>query len=251
MLERPLTYQREAILQGFAGGEFRSVQDHLPALRSSTGRNVVQQLEQMLAESSRCRASSRPDARLASPNMRSRSTSEKPMMAFSGVRSSWDILARNSDLCRLATSSTALCRSSCRCSCALIKASADWLANVSSRSQISCGMCPGCRRRQTSAPMMRPSRSMGTATRERQPPSATTTQVGIEWRVAKVRELQDRPCFAALPRKVSSSRIRCAGERRAARLAPQTVRMRNSRRPRRIRRQSRTSWNSTACNDWC
>src|SRR5512140_2081869 len=33
--------------------------------------------------------------------MRSRSTSEKPMMAFSGVRSSWDMLARNSDLCRL------------------------------------------------------------------------------------------------------------------------------------------------------
>src|SRR5713101_7540365 len=38
----------------------------------------------------------------SSPNMRSVSTSEKPMMAFNGVRSSWDMLARNSDLCRLA-----------------------------------------------------------------------------------------------------------------------------------------------------
>src|SRR5713101_960211 len=35
----------------------------------------------------------------SSPNIRSVSTSENPMMAFSGVRSSWDMLARNSDLC--------------------------------------------------------------------------------------------------------------------------------------------------------
>jgi len=41
---------------------------------------------------------------LSSPNMRSWSTSENPMMALSGVRSSWDMLARNSDLCRLAAS---------------------------------------------------------------------------------------------------------------------------------------------------
>ena len=36
---------------------------------------------------------------------RSVSTSENPMIALSGVRSSWDMLARNSDLCWLATSS--------------------------------------------------------------------------------------------------------------------------------------------------
>ena len=42
-----------------------------------------------------------------SPNIRSSSTSEKPMIALSGVRSSWDMLARNSDLCWLATSSSA------------------------------------------------------------------------------------------------------------------------------------------------
>ncbi len=35
-------------------------------------------------------------------------TSEKPMMAFNGVRSSWLILARNSDLLRLASSACSL-----------------------------------------------------------------------------------------------------------------------------------------------
>src|SRR5437867_2377921 len=43
---------------------------------------------------------------LMSPNIRSSSTSENPITAFSGVRSSWDMLARNSDLCRLAISSS-------------------------------------------------------------------------------------------------------------------------------------------------
>ena len=41
-----------------------------------------------------------------SPNIFSRSTCEKPMIAFSGVRSSCDMFARNSDLCRLAVSSS-------------------------------------------------------------------------------------------------------------------------------------------------
>ena len=40
------------------------------------------------------------------PNISSRSTCEKPRMAFSGVRSSCDMLARNSDLCRLVASSS-------------------------------------------------------------------------------------------------------------------------------------------------
>ena len=42
----------------------------------------------------------------SSPNIFSDSTSEKPMMAFSGVRNSWDMLARNSDLCWLAAESS-------------------------------------------------------------------------------------------------------------------------------------------------
>jgi hypothetical protein len=40
--------------------------------------------------------------------MRSARTSEKPMIALSGVRSSCDMFARNSDLCRLAASSCRL-----------------------------------------------------------------------------------------------------------------------------------------------
>ncbi len=43
---------------------------------------------------------------LSGPNMRMRRAWEKPMIAFSGVRSSCDMLARNSDLCLLAASSS-------------------------------------------------------------------------------------------------------------------------------------------------
>ena len=53
------------------------------------------------------------------------------MTAFSGVRSSWDMLARNSDLCRLATSSSADLVSSSRNSRALTIATEDWDAKVS------------------------------------------------------------------------------------------------------------------------
>ncbi len=42
------------------------------------------------------------------PNSFSLSTWEKPTIAFKGVRSSWLMLARNSDLCLEATSSSAL-----------------------------------------------------------------------------------------------------------------------------------------------
>ena len=45
---------------------------------------------------------------LSSPKWPVSSTSENPMTAFSGVRSSWDMAARNSDLCRLASSSRSL-----------------------------------------------------------------------------------------------------------------------------------------------
>src|SRR4029450_1396278 len=48
----------------------------------------------------------------SSPNIRSPRTSEKPMMAFSGVRSSCDMLAKNSDLCWLATASSRFAASS-------------------------------------------------------------------------------------------------------------------------------------------
>ena len=75
----------------------------------------------------------------SSPNIRSDSTSEKPMMAFSGVRSSWDMLARNSDLCWLAASSCRLFSSISRKSRAFWMARADWVAKVRSSSIVSAG----------------------------------------------------------------------------------------------------------------
>ena len=65
------------------------------------------------------------------------------MTAFSGVRSSWDMLARNSDLCRLATSSSADLVSSSRKSRALTMAIADCAARVSRRSVVLGGKVPG------------------------------------------------------------------------------------------------------------
>ena len=95
----------------------------------------------------------------SSPNMRSPRTSEKPMIAFSGVRSSWDMFARNSDLWRLAASSSRLFSSSSRKRRAFWMARADWVAKVFSRSTISGGKAPGAFRRTTRPPMIRSSRS--------------------------------------------------------------------------------------------
>ena len=64
----------------------------------------------------------------SSPNILSPKTSEKPMMALSGVRSSCDMLARNSDLCRLAASICRLLSSISR------KSRAFWIA----KSGLSC-----------------------------------------------------------------------------------------------------------------
>ena len=82
----------------------------------------------------------RPDVRISSvysacfsfssPNSLSPRTSEKPMIALSGVRSSWDMLARNSDLCRLAASICWLFSSISRNSRAFWIARADWVAKV-------------------------------------------------------------------------------------------------------------------------
>ena len=65
-----------------------------------------------------------------SPNIPCSSTSENPMIALSGVRSSCDMLARNSDLCWLATSSSRLFISISRKSRAFWMARADWVAKV-------------------------------------------------------------------------------------------------------------------------
>ena len=84
----------------------------------------------------RCRPEDRMSCRYSacfsftSPNIRSASTSEKPRIAFSGVRSSWDMLARNSDLWRLAASSCRLLSAISRNSRAFWMARADWVAKV-------------------------------------------------------------------------------------------------------------------------
>ena len=49
MLERTLTHQREAVLQGFADDELRPVQDHLTGLDLRQVENVVDEFEQMFA----------------------------------------------------------------------------------------------------------------------------------------------------------------------------------------------------------
>ena len=73
---------------------------------------------------------------------RSSSTSEKPITALSGVRSSCDMLARNSDLCALATSSCRFFSPISRNRCAFWIASADWLANLWSSSRRLDGELP-------------------------------------------------------------------------------------------------------------
>ena len=78
-----------------------------------------------------------------SPNIRSASTSEKPRIAFSGVRSSWDMLARNSDLWRLAASSCRLLSAISRKSRAFWMARADWVAKVWRSSMTSGANAPG------------------------------------------------------------------------------------------------------------
>ena len=66
----------------------------------------------------------------SSPNNLSPKTSEKPIMALSGVRSSCDMLARNSDLCRLAASICLLLSSISRNSRAFWIAKTDCVAKV-------------------------------------------------------------------------------------------------------------------------
>ena len=145
---------------------------------------------------------------LMSPNIRSSSTSEKPRTAFSGVRSSWDMLARNSDLCRLASSSSALCTFSSRKSCALSRARADWLANVSSRSRVSSEKSPVRLRRTTSEPTIWSSLSIGTATTERHPASKSTCRCGSSSTAPRSVTARGRRCLAARPTSVSSRSMR-------------------------------------------
>ena len=101
--------------------------------------------------------------------MRSDSTSEKPMIALSGVRSSWDMFARNSDLCWLATSSWRLFSSISRKSRAFWMARADWVAKVWSSATSSAANVPVRLRITMSAPTSWSSAMSGTASSARNP----------------------------------------------------------------------------------
>ncbi len=140
---------------------------------------------------------------LISPNMRSSKTSENPMTALSGVRSSCDMLARNSDLCWLATVSSALLRASSRNSRAFMMARADWLANVTSRSRVSSLNVPGVFRLTTSAPTIVPLRSMGTMATERQPASCSRRRWASSGAALRSGTCWGVPVVAARPTSVS------------------------------------------------
>ena len=108
------------------------------SVRSSSIRpaSILDRSRISLMRESRCRPDSVMSARYSaclsfiSPNIRSDRTSEKPMMALSGVRSSCDMLARNSLLCWLAISSCRLLTSISRKRRAFWIASADCDAKV-------------------------------------------------------------------------------------------------------------------------
>ena len=77
-----------------------------------------------------------------------------PRIAFSGVRSSWDMLARNSDLWRLAASSCWLLSAISRNRRAFWMASADCVAKVFRTSMTSGGNSPGAFRLRDRLPMI-------------------------------------------------------------------------------------------------
>ena len=118
--------QRDAVRQGTLLTITRlpsksCLRSNVPSSSSSIPASTLDKSKISLIRLSRylplLRTSSRYSSCLAftSPNILSSSTSENPMMALRGVRSSWDMLARNSDLWRLAISNWTLTSWSCAC----------------------------------------------------------------------------------------------------------------------------------------
>ena len=108
-------------------------------------------------------------------------------MALSGVLSSWLMLARNCDLCRLASASSRLfsSMSAKRRACSI--AMTHCAAKVSRRPTVESGNAPGSRRRTTSAPTMRSGWRSGMTSAARKPASATS----LSHRVALVAQIGD------------------------------------------------------------
>src|SRR5262245_35131525 len=155
-----------------------------PSSSSRRPASTLDRSRMSLIRERRCRPEDRISWRysacfsLTSPNIRSASTSENPRIAFSGVLSSWDMLARNSDLWRLAASSNRLLSASSRKRRAFWIAKADWVARLWSSATTASGDCPGVRRRTTSRPMRRSSRTSGTTRNARKPARSMTSRTG-------------------------------------------------------------------------
>ena len=136
--------------------------------------STLERSRMSLISESRCRPEDSTSWRyssclgFSSPNMRWSRTSEKPMIAFSGVRSSCDMLARNSDLCWFATSSSWLFSSISRKRCALAMATLDWLARAVMRLTMRSSNSPGRATDDHDAPATSPP-PIGTVSTERSP----------------------------------------------------------------------------------
>ena len=138
------------------------------------------------------------------------------MTALSGVRSSCDMFARNSDLWRSATSSWRLFSSISRNSRAFWMASADWVPKVFSSSTVSGGNSPGVLRLTTRPPTIWLSRKIGTASSARKPACTSASRMGpvympgtvisancTGWRVSAARPSAPWPRRTGTARKVS------------------------------------------------
>ena len=107
---------------------------------------------------------------LSSPNMRSSSTSLNPITAFSGVRSSCDIEARNSDLCAEAISSA-------RAVITFWIAITPCVAKPSTSAIVRSSNGAICFRHSTITPSTRSSASIGTPSIVWKPPSSRARDI--------------------------------------------------------------------------
>ena len=130
--------------------------------------------------------------------------SVSPMMALSGVRSSWLILARNCDLCWLATSSWRLLSSISWNSRAFWIASTDCAAKVCNRSTVFLGNSPGA----LAAHHQHADDPLGPEQRRDQQRAVTGAQDDVvgcrEGSCPQIGELHRRALGAALPMSGSS-----------------------------------------------
>ena len=146
-----LAHEQERVLDGVRQVKRRHFQLHPPGLDLGQIEDVVDQRQQMASGGQECRSVYSSCFSFSSPNNRSSNTSEKPMIALSGVRSSCDTLARNSDLWRLAASICRPLSSISRNSRAFWIARADWrgegLQEIHNFGRKAAGFAPADRQR--------------------------------------------------------------------------------------------------------